>query len=638
MYKRAIIILMAICLFTFSLAAYASAAARFEDKNNGAVLDKDTGLMWYKNAMPTKTGMPLEMALGFINSLNKDNELGFSDWRLPKLEELASLVSKDTSYPALAKGHPFENVRPDFYWTSSTGYNLVGYAWVVDMGSGSVMRAEASYCNFFYVWPVRTESEDAWNSPVKAAEQATEAKAKALPTFLDLFDVSLPKNVASGSGPEYVESPSALSAVPISMKEIALSWSPPGDGQGLWYNVYSDGQSIRSVDGTSIRIEGLAPNTTKCFTIVARSDSGTESQPSQEACATTWKGDLEKGTVWAMGINGYGQLGDGTKTDNSRPVQVERLSGVVSVSSGNEHSLAVKDDGTVWAWGRNTKGQLGDGTINDAMVPRKVEGLENIVAVAAGWYHSMALSSDGTVWAWGRNYYGQLGNGTRIDVLRPVPVKGLKGIDRIAAGWYHSMALSSDGKVWVWGWNNYGQIGDDRNNAAVKPVSVTLPIRAKDISAGMEHSVALLQDGTVMAWGRNDDGQLGAGHMIQSPYPLKVKGLADAKDIECGMHYCLAILNDGKLMGWGQNDYGQLGAEHGVRVTEAAPIALRGAATMVSAGAHQAAAVLGDGSLWTWGWDYIANKKNEPPKPVSGIAGFDRVVSGVHYLIMLKGS
>ena len=637
MYKCLLSITLAIGLVILSIADPATAASRYEDKGNGTVLDNETGLMWYKSAMPAETGLPLEKSLEFVKSLNKEKALGYSDWRLPALEELASLVSRGNTYPALEKGHPFEDVRPDFYWTSSTGYNLVGYAWVVDMGSGSTMRAEASYCNFFYVWPVRTETENSWSSPVKAAEQATEAKARALPTFLDLFDVEVARPSVSSSGPEYIEPPAGLSAVAVSMKDIALSWSPSGDGKGMIYTVYSDGRNIKTLEGTSTKLDGLAPNTKKCYTVRARSESGTESEPSREVCATTWTGDLEKGTVWSLGINAFGQLGDGTKTDNSRPVQVERLNGIVAVSAGIEHSLAVKDDGTVWAWGRNTRGQLGDGTTKDALVPRKVDGLENIVAVAAGWYHSMALSSDGKVWAWGRNYYGQLGDGSRLDRLRPVLVKDLTGIDKIAAGWYHSMALSSDGRVWNWGWNKHGQIGEEGITSALKPKLVLLPM-AKDISAGMEHSVALLEDGTAMAWGRNNDGQLGAGHMIENPYPLRVKGLTDARDIECGMHYCLALLVDGSLMGWGRNDYGQLGASLGVSVLEPSKIEMRGSVRMLSAGAHQAAAVLDDGSLWTWGWDYASNKKNEPPTPVDGIAGFDRVASGVHYLIMLKGS
>ena len=58
-------------------------------------------------------------------------------------------------------------------------------------------------------------------------------------------------------------------------------------------------------------------------------------------------------TVWAWGENEYGQLGNGTFTNNNLPVNVTSLTGVSFVAGGDEHSLAVKNDGTVWAWACN---------------------------------------------------------------------------------------------------------------------------------------------------------------------------------------------------------------------------------------------------------------------------------------------
>ena len=66
------------------------------------------------------------------------------------------------------------------------------------------------------------------------------------------------------------------------------------------------------------------------------------------------------GTLWAWGYNGYGQLGDGTTSQQNSPVQVG--TGFASVAAGDCHTLAVKTDGTLWAWGVNAYGQLGDGT------------------------------------------------------------------------------------------------------------------------------------------------------------------------------------------------------------------------------------------------------------------------------------
>ena len=43
------------------------------------------------------------------------------------------------------------------------------------------------------------------------------------------------------------------------------------------------------------------------------------------------------------------------------------------IAAGISHSIALKFDGTVWAWGSNTYGQLGDGTNTDRTTPVQVK-------------------------------------------------------------------------------------------------------------------------------------------------------------------------------------------------------------------------------------------------------------------------
>ena len=131
-----------------------------------------------------------------------------------------------------------------------------------------------------------------------------------------------------------------------------------------------------------------------------------DQEGSGQSAASVTEASQPAGRVWSWGFNRDGQLGDGTTANRSTPVRVEGLSGVVDVSSGRQHSLALKTDGTVWAWGGNDAGQLGDGTTANRITPIRVIGLINVVEVEAGWNHSLALKENGTVWAWGNNFQG----------------------------------------------------------------------------------------------------------------------------------------------------------------------------------------------------------------------------------------
>jgi alpha-tubulin suppressor-like RCC1 family protein len=267
----------------------------------------------------------------------------------------------------------------------------------------------------------------------------------------------------------------------------------------------------------------------------------------------------EDETVWAWGDNSYGQIGDSTKTNRSTPVQVIGLTDVISVAAGDSHSLAVKEDGTVWAWGDNARGQLGDSTKIYKSAPVQVLGLTGVISVAAGDSHSLALKEDGTVWAWGFNARGQLGDGTTTDRSTPVQITGLTGVIRIVTGGNHSLAIKEDGTVWAWGYNSYGQIGDSTKTNRSAPVQISALTGVINIAAGYSHSLAIRQDGTVWAWGANYNSQLGDGSTINRSAPVQVIGLTGVVNIAAGYNHSLAIKEDGIVWAWGNNYYNQLG-------------------------------------------------------------------------------
>lgn len=62
----------------------------------------------------------------------------------------------------------------------------------------------------------------------------------------------------------------------------------------------------------------------------------------------------------AWGLNGSGQLGDGTTGQRSTPTPIGTHSDWSIISAGTQQTLAIKSDSTLWAWGGNDYGQLGD--------------------------------------------------------------------------------------------------------------------------------------------------------------------------------------------------------------------------------------------------------------------------------------
>lgn len=102
----------------------------FHDHGNGTVTDNKTGLMWKKclqglqgQQCNGKAGQfTWDMALKEVNSTSNSGFAGYSDWRLPSVQELSSLVEPQCNNPAI-NPYVFPHTLPGGVWAGDDSGN-----------------------------------------------------------------------------------------------------------------------------------------------------------------------------------------------------------------------------------------------------------------------------------------------------------------------------------------------------------------------------------------------------------------------------------------------------------------------------------------------------------------------------------
>jgi hypothetical protein len=143
-----------------------TALPRFKNKGNGTITDQLTGLIWLANAHCTQAKRNWTTAIADVAQLNSTGEMnGHScgdrsqkgahqtDWRLPNIKELQSLIDFGRSNPALAYQHPFSNLQAKHYWSSTTYAKNTNSAWSVNLMTGHININNKNRVAF--IWAVR---------------------------------------------------------------------------------------------------------------------------------------------------------------------------------------------------------------------------------------------------------------------------------------------------------------------------------------------------------------------------------------------------------------------------------------------------------------------------------------------------
>ena len=271
------------------------------------------------------------------------------------------------------------------------------------------------------------------------------------------------------------------------------------------------------------------------------------------------------GSLWAMGFNNYGQLGDGGSEEATNLPERIATANVTAVAAGQFHSLFITNGGALWAMGENIAGQLGDGLSDFSTNRPELIVASNVTAVVAGENHSLFITKGGALWAMGQDGFGQLGDGLKENSTNRPELIVPGGVIAVAAGSTHSLFIKSDGSLWAMGLNIDGELGDGTFPTS-PPYGTNQPEEIESdnvtaIAAGDDFSLFLKADGSLWAMGYNAAGQLGDGTTNNVAQPEEIVA-SNVVAIAAGEFHSLFLKADGSLWAMGDDAYGQLGDGH----------------------------------------------------------------------------
>lgn len=168
------------------------------------------------------------------------------------------------------------------------------------------------------------------------------------------------------------------------------------------------------------------------------------------ACALRANGEL-----WCWGTGGA----HACNTSTPDPCMPLATPGLTQVRSSGDHGCVLEEPASnVWCWGNNGVGQLGGmPDIPGGFV--QVDGVSGAMSIATGEYHSCAVIS-GRMWCWGSNDDLQLGLADPLHLRDPVNVQmDVTDFASVSARSTYTCALRESGSPLCWGSNGAGQLG-----------------------------------------------------------------------------------------------------------------------------------------------------------------------------------
>lgn len=234
-------------------------------------------------------------------------------------------------------------------------------------------------------------------------------------------------------------------------------------------------------------------------------------------------------TIWCWGANEYGQLGNGSTTATTQPVQVSSNSvptmGWSSVVVGNTFTCATRLTGELYCWGNGFYLGAGEDYADINSRPTLISNDTQWASLEAGQEHMCAIKRGKTLWCWGNSDHGQTAHYVFTDhaYTPELVVSGGPRWLTVSAGWTVGCGLMDDGTLWCWGASTFGQRGDGLFGFedAEDPEQVLAADASPDGEVWSDwgalypvtssHTCAERLDGTLWCWGAGGRGQRGDG-------------------------------------------------------------------------------------------------------------------------------
>jgi alpha-tubulin suppressor-like RCC1 family protein/serine/threonine protein kinase len=191
----------------------------------------------------------------------------------------------------------------------------------------------------------------------------------------------------------------------------------------------------------------------------------------------------EDGTLYGWGANYSHQSASDYANGyaRARPSVYESplfAPGVAGGSGGAMHNAVFTLDGRLVCFGSNDNGELGIGSTSKFSLPVQVElpGGVQPSQLAAGSHTTAALTQDGQVFTWGNGQQGRLGQGPGVKgSLRPVALNAEKGFSALAGRRVSALSMSNMGAAVI-----YALEPGEQVQSQITPIPPTLDVvRAK---------------------------------------------------------------------------------------------------------------------------------------------------------------